>query len=57
MKKILISLTTILLSGILFAQTAYDPLTDPIVQKPASPALFLENMRVMRQLEILHAIA
>ena len=57
MKKILISLTTILLSGILFAQTAYDPLTDPIVQKPASPALFLENMRVMRQLEILQAIA
>ena len=53
MKKILISLTTILLSAILFAQTAYDPLTDPIVQKPANPVLFLDKMRVMRQLEIL----
>lgn len=52
MKKILIILTTILFSGILFAQTAYDPLTDPNVQKPANPILFLENMRVMRQLEI-----
>ncbi|NOT92419.1 tetratricopeptide repeat protein [Ferruginibacter sp.] len=53
MKKILVLLTTILFSGIVFAQTAYDPLTDPNVQKPANPALFLENMRVMRQLEIL----
>lgn len=53
MKKILISLTTILFSGILFAQKPYDPLTDPNVQKPANPGLFLENMRVMRRLEIL----
>ena len=57
MKKILISLTTILASGILFAQSPYDPLTDPNVQKPANPALFLENMRVMRRLEILKGTA
>ncbi len=57
MKKIVVSLTTILFSGILFAQKPYDPLTDPNVQKPANPALFLENMRVMRQLEILQGTA
>ena len=57
MKKIVIILITILFSGILFAQTSYDPLTDPNVQKPANPALFLENMRVMRRLEILKGTA
>jgi tetratricopeptide (TPR) repeat protein len=57
MKKILITLTTILFSGVLFAQTAYDPLTDPNVQKPANPALFLEKMRAMRRLEILQGTA
>ncbi|MEI7735066.1 MAG: tetratricopeptide repeat protein [Ferruginibacter sp.] len=53
MKKILIFFAAILFNGVLFAQIAYDPLTDPAVQKPANPTLFLENMRVMRQLEIL----
>jgi tetratricopeptide (TPR) repeat protein len=53
MKKILIFFAAILLNGLLFAQISYDPLTDPAVQKPANPTLFLENMRVMRRLEIL----
>lgn len=53
MKKILIFFAAILFNEILFAQTSYNPLTDPSVQKPANPALFLENMRVMRRLEIL----
>lgn len=52
-KKIVILLTTILFSGILFAQTPYDPLTDPNVQKPENPGLLLEKMRAMRRLEIL----
>ena len=53
MKTILIFFAAILFNGVLFAQIAFDPLTDPAVQKPANPTLFLENMRVMRQLEIL----
>jgi 5-bromo-4-chloroindolyl phosphate hydrolysis protein len=57
MKKIIIIITTIFLSQVLNAQKPYDPLTDPNVQKPANPALFLENMRVMRRLEILNGTA
>ena len=53
MKTILILFAAILFNGLLVAQISYDPLTDPAVQKPANPGLFLENMRVMRQLEIL----
>lgn len=53
MKTTLIFFAAILFNGLLFAQISYDPLTDPAVQKPANPGLFLENMRVMRQLEIL----
>ena len=53
MKTILIFFAAILFNGLLFAQISYDPSTDPAVQKPANPSLFLENMRVMRQLEIL----
>jgi tetratricopeptide (TPR) repeat protein len=55
MKKIVTFLIVIFFSQALIAQAPYDPLNDPNVQKPANPALFLENMRVMRRLQILQA--
>jgi tetratricopeptide (TPR) repeat protein len=53
MKRLVIFFTAILFCTIVVAQKPYDPLTDPIVQQPANPALFLEQMRATRRLEIL----